>query len=255
MVDVNAIGAGGGSIAWIDAAGSLRVGPALRRLGAWPRLLRPRRRAGDGDRRLDRPRLHRSGLFRRRLAEALAGARAPRRSRRRSRARSASSSSRPRSASIACSTRRWRRRSASSRSAAASIPRGYALVPLGGGGPLHATALARELGIRRIVVPPHPGVLSATGLLVAPDRARELPRPFRALLAGLEWPAVERALADRDQALRQADAQRGRARRADADPLLRRCLLRRAVLPPRNSASTDAAEPARDALPGLPGGA
>ena len=50
-------------------------------------------------------------------------------------------------------------------------PRGYTLLPLGGGGPLHATALARELGIRRIAVPPHPGVLSATGLLFAPDRA------------------------------------------------------------------------------------
>ena len=47
-------------------------------------------------------------------------------------------------------------------------PRGYALLPLGGGGPLHACALARELGITRIAVPRHPGVLSAAGLLSAP---------------------------------------------------------------------------------------
>ena len=48
-------------------------------------------------------------------------------------------------------------------------PRGYALLPLGGGGPMHATARWRdELGITAIIVPPHPGVLSAAGLLGAP---------------------------------------------------------------------------------------
>ena len=60
-------------------------------------------------------------------------------------------------------------------------------------------ALARELGIRRIAVPPHPGVLSATGLLSAPiehESSVAFPRP----LAGLDWPEVERALADRDEA-------------------------------------------------------
>jgi len=39
---------------------------------------------------------------------------------------------------------------------------------LGGGGPVHAAALARELGMRRVIVPLHPGVLSASGLLAAP---------------------------------------------------------------------------------------
>ncbi len=46
-------------------------------------------------------------------------------------------------------------------------PRGYALLPLGGGGPMHACALAEELGIASIVIPAHPGVLSAAGLLGA----------------------------------------------------------------------------------------
>jgi N-methylhydantoinase A/oxoprolinase/acetone carboxylase beta subunit len=46
-------------------------------------------------------------------------------------------------------------------------PRDFALVPLGGAGGLHATALAEELGIRRILVPQSPGVLSAAGLLSA----------------------------------------------------------------------------------------
>jgi N-methylhydantoinase A len=45
-------------------------------------------------------------------------------------------------------------------------PGGLALVPFGGAGPLHAGALARELGIRTILVPPSPGILCALGLLV-----------------------------------------------------------------------------------------
>jgi N-methylhydantoinase A len=54
-------------------------------------------------------------------------------------------------------------------------PRGFALLPFGGAGPLHQAALAAELGCPRVLVPPHPGVLSALGLLAAPvtvDRAR-----------------------------------------------------------------------------------
>jgi N-methylhydantoinase A len=47
-------------------------------------------------------------------------------------------------------------------------PRGFTLLPLGGGGALHACALAEELGITHILIPRHPGVLSAAGLLAAP---------------------------------------------------------------------------------------
>ncbi len=46
-------------------------------------------------------------------------------------------------------------------------PRDFALVCYGGAGPLFATRLARELGLERTVVPPAPGVLSAAGLLIA----------------------------------------------------------------------------------------
>lgn len=46
-------------------------------------------------------------------------------------------------------------------------PREYVLVPFGGAGPLHACELAETLGIRRVMVPPTPGVLSALGLLLA----------------------------------------------------------------------------------------
>jgi len=78
-------------------------------------------------------------------------------------------------------------------------PRGYALLPLGGAGPIHAAALAAELGISRIVVPPHPGVLSAAGLLCAPIE-HELSAAFPRPLAGADWGEVEAALAalDRD---------------------------------------------------------
>ena len=45
-------------------------------------------------------------------------------------------------------------------------PRAYCLMPFGGGGPVHAGRLARELGMRRILVPRNPGILCALGLLL-----------------------------------------------------------------------------------------
>jgi N-methylhydantoinase A len=52
----------------------------------------------------------------------------------------------------------------------ATIERGYnpeefVLVPCGGAGPLHASELGRELNVRKILVPKHPGILAAQGLL------------------------------------------------------------------------------------------
>jgi N-methylhydantoinase A len=46
-------------------------------------------------------------------------------------------------------------------------PRDFALLPFGGAGPLHGGSLARLLGMRTVLVPPGPGVLSALGLLVS----------------------------------------------------------------------------------------
>ena len=46
-------------------------------------------------------------------------------------------------------------------------PRDFILLPFGGAGPLHACDLAEALGMRRILCPPIPGVLSAYGMLVA----------------------------------------------------------------------------------------
>lgn len=50
-------------------------------------------------------------------------------------------------------------------------PRDFALVAFGGAGPLHAGWLARQLGIRRVLVPTRPGLLCALGLLVTNIRA------------------------------------------------------------------------------------
>jgi N-methylhydantoinase A len=49
-------------------------------------------------------------------------------------------------------------------------PRDATLIAFGGGGPLHACGLAERLGMRRVIVPPHAGVLSAVGLALAPER-------------------------------------------------------------------------------------
>ncbi len=49
-------------------------------------------------------------------------------------------------------------------------PRSMTLVPFGGAGPLFTCRLAESLGMTRAVVPPHPGVLSAVGLAAASER-------------------------------------------------------------------------------------
>src|SRR4029077_11924287 len=54
-------------------------------------------------------------------------------------------------------------------------PRDYALVAYGGGGPLHAVAIARELGIPRVIIPPAPSTFSAWGML-ATDLRHDLVR-------------------------------------------------------------------------------
>jgi N-methylhydantoinase A len=89
-------------------------------------------------------------------------------------------------------------------------PRGYALLPFGGAGPMHAAALAAELEISRIVCPRASGVLSALGLIAAGRRrdtartvllsasqitaariASEVAELSRPLLAGLEAAELE----------------------------------------------------------------
>jgi len=198
MVDVNAIGAGGGSIAWIDGAGALRVGPqsagsepgpaCYGRGGALATVTDASVVLGYID-----PDYFAAGSLK--LSAGLA------------RQAIETTIARPLGLGLehaALGIHRVLNAQMAEAIRLVSIgrgidPRGYTLLPLGGGGPLHATALARELGLRRIAVPPHPGVLSATGLLFAPIE-HESPVAFPRPIAGLAWPEVLRALADRDEA-------------------------------------------------------
>jgi N-methylhydantoinase A len=66
-------------------------------------------------------------------------------------------------------------------------PRDFTLMAFGGGGPLHACALAADLAIPRVVVPRYPGLFSALGLLAADVRAtfsRSLVAPLDAATVG-----------------------------------------------------------------------
>jgi N-methylhydantoinase A len=53
-------------------------------------------------------------------------------------------------------------------------PRGFALVAFGGAGGLHASSIARKLGIRRVLIPPQPGLCSALGTLIADRRSDQM---------------------------------------------------------------------------------
>ncbi len=69
-------------------------------------------------------------------------------------------------------------------------PRTYTLISFGGAGGLHVCALAEALGMTQALVPVHAGVLSALGMLAAP-RARRLSRTVNGLLAQMEERELE----------------------------------------------------------------
>ena len=67
----------------------------------------------------------------------------------------------------------------------------FALVAYGGAGPLHATAIARELGIRRVIIPRAPGVFSAFGMLFS-DLRYDYVRSWFQRLESASFDEVER---------------------------------------------------------------
>ncbi|MGC1983776.1 MAG: hydantoinase/oxoprolinase family protein [Candidatus Cybelea sp.] len=87
-------------------------------------------------------------------------------------------------------------------------PRDFTLVAFGGGGPLHACALAEELGIARVVVPAHPGLFSAIGLLDAMLVETEL-HPLLQTTAQMDHEAAERWFAQSESRAAQALAGQG----------------------------------------------
>jgi N-methylhydantoinase A len=94
-------------------------------------------------------------------------------------------------------------------------PRDFVLMAFGGGGPLHACALADDLGMRRVVIPRYPGLFSAMGLLAADVRApysRSHVAPLDALTLGNAQRAAAALAEEAREALRRqgvaADAMR-----------------------------------------------
>lgn len=167
MLDVTTLGAGGGSLAWIDGGGGLRVGPqsagadpgpaCYGRGGREPTvtdasivlgLLDPTYFVG-GAMQLD------PSLAQKAIEDRVA---------------------RPLGLSVeaaALGIHRIANAHMADGIRLVSINRGYdprefVLVPLGGAGGLHAVPLALELNIKRVLVPRYPGVLAAAGLLAAP---------------------------------------------------------------------------------------
>jgi N-methylhydantoinase A len=69
-------------------------------------------------------------------------------------------------------------------------PRQFTLVAFGGSGPVHAAEMARALGIRRVVIPPVPGLFSALGLLFA-DVERRVARAALRRVSDASVPEIE----------------------------------------------------------------
>ncbi len=197
MVDVNAIGAGGGSIAWIDGGGSLRVGPESAGADPGPACYG---KGGEQATVTDAsialgyidPGYFAGGAFdlnpdlaRQAIEERVA---------------------QPLGLTLeaaALGIHRVVNAQMAEGIRLVSIsrgidPRGFALVALGGGGPVHATALADELGIGRVVVPRYPGVLSADGLLSAAVE-HEAAAAFPERLADTNMADVRRTFARLDE--------------------------------------------------------
>lgn len=100
-------------------------------------------------------------------------------------------------------------------------PRRMTLIAFGGSGPAHAVDVARLLGIRRVVVPTMSGVFSAVGMLASDiqhDFVRSVLRPLAATTAATIEPIVERLRAEgRDMLAREGYAGRAAALILTAD--------------------------------------
>ena len=200
-LDVHTVGAGGGSIAWRDAGGALRVGP--RSAGAVPGPACYGRGGAEptvtdanlllGHLRDDVP-LAGGIVLDRAAAEHAVGALA--RELGLDRLECAAGIVRVANAEM---TRALRVVSVER----GIDPREHALIAFGGAGPLHAVAIAQELGIERVIAPRSSGVLAALGLVVAPHR-RDAQRSVLRAGASLTAEAVAADVAELAAAARAA---------------------------------------------------
>jgi N-methylhydantoinase A/oxoprolinase/acetone carboxylase beta subunit len=168
-LDVHTIGAGGGSIAGLDAGGALVVGPESAGADPGPACY------GRGG---DRPTVTDADLVAGRIpAEAAFGGLALDRTAAADALDTAGATAEGVIAVVDANMERALRAVSVERGV---DPRGLALVAFGGAGPLHACALAEALGMPAVIVPARAGVLSAVGLLTAPRRrdvVRSWPTP------------------------------------------------------------------------------
>jgi N-methylhydantoinase A len=166
IIDIHTVGAGGGSIARLDAGGALRVGPESAGSDPGP-VCYGRDNARDvtvTDANLVLGRLDAAHFLGGRMALDLERAR--------SRMQDLG-----RQLSLPLEAAAWgviRVANSNMERAIRTIsierghdPREFALVAFGGAGPLHACELAAALRIPRVLIPPHPGVLSALGMVLA----------------------------------------------------------------------------------------
>jgi N-methylhydantoinase A len=190
MVDVHTVGAGGGSIAWRDGGGALRVGPqsagaepgpaCYGRGGAEPTVTDANLLLGHlaADSRLAGG----IGLDAAAAAEAVGGL-----------ARSLDLDLLETAAGILRVADQEMVRALRVVTVERGVdPRGFALLPFGGAGPMHAASIAAELGIETILCPRAGGVLSALGLC-ASERRRDTARTV--MLSGAAFGA-ERVAAE-----------------------------------------------------------
>ena len=206
LLDIHTVGAGGGSIAHLDPAGALRVGPES--AGATPGPVA----YGRGGERITVTDAHvwlgrlpvSEGLLRAAHLErgALEGAMT-------SLARQAGLSANELAEGIVRVANSAMERALRVISVERGVdPAEYRLVAFGGAAGLHAAELAEALGLKGVLIPPNPGLLSAYGMLVAPvirERARtvlissESSRAadrIRSILETLEGEALREILED-----------------------------------------------------------
>ncbi|HEY5708328.1 MAG TPA: hydantoinase/oxoprolinase family protein, partial [Solirubrobacterales bacterium] len=199
MVDVHTVGAGGGSIGWRDAGGALRVGP--RSAGADPGPACYGRGGTE-------PTVTDANLVLGRLAPGseLAGGVALDVEAARGAIGALAAALGMDEAQTAEGIVRVANQEMVRALRVVTVergvdPRGFALLPFGGAGPMHATAVAAELGIERVLCPRAGGVLSALGLC-ASDRRRDTTRTV--MLSGGDLTA-ERIAAEVDELAARLD--------------------------------------------------
>lgn len=197
MVDIETIGAGGGSIAHVDAAGGLKVGPESASAVPGPACYRRGgTRATVSDANLVVGVLGDDTILGRDLALDAEAARA---AVQRDVAGPLGLSVEAAAAGIIAIA------NANMRGAIRLItvekgldPRAFSLVAFGGAGPMHACGVAREARIPRVIVPPHPGITSAVGCLMT-DIRHPMMAPFIVPTEKADFAEAERIF----EALRQ----------------------------------------------------